>query len=93
MWFSHRNVTAHWHYDQSHNLFIQMYGRKRVLLIPPSSGPDMHLFPSIHPSYHQSQHSPSVMAEAMRGLASGPGACVTQTPRGGGVVVWHALGA
>ena len=38
---------------------MQLHGEKRILLAPPSAAHDMMLFPSIHPSYHQSQHRPS----------------------------------
>jgi hypothetical protein len=42
--------------------FVHLHGTKRVLLAPPASHHDMRLFPSIHPSYHQSQWDPRLYA-------------------------------
>eukprot|EP00616_Rhizochromulina_sp_CCMP1243_P000940 CAMPEP_0118970540 /NCGR_PEP_ID=MMETSP1173-20130426/7412_1 /TAXON_ID=1034831 /ORGANISM="Rhizochromulina marina cf, Strain CCMP1243" /LENGTH=551 /DNA_ID=CAMNT_0006919915 /DNA_START=42 /DNA_END=1697 /DNA_ORIENTATION=- len=55
LWMSHPNVTAHAHYDQSHNFLIQLIGRKRVLLYPPRQYAYLYPFPHTHVSYHQSQ--------------------------------------
>jgi len=54
LWLSQPGVTAHAHYDKSHNFLTQIMGRKRVLLWPPHMGPLLYPFPHSHPSYHQS---------------------------------------
>ena len=35
--------------------FVQLYGRKRVLLYPPAQHAALHVFPATHESYRQSQ--------------------------------------
>jgi len=55
LWMSHPNVTAHAHYDRSHNFLTQLIGRKRVLLYPPRQHAYLYPFPHTHVSYHQSQ--------------------------------------
>lgn len=39
--------------------FAQLAGHKRILLAPPTVHAAMQLYPSIHPSYHQSQWEPA----------------------------------
>jgi hypoxia-inducible factor 1-alpha inhibitor (HIF hydroxylase) len=65
----HAGVTAHTHYDRSHNFFVQIYGTKRWILVPPSQWENIYLYPGtkkfldkflmkisvLHPHYHQSQ--------------------------------------
>lgn len=48
--------------------FVQLQGSKRFLLAPPSAAHSMWLFPSIHPSYHQSQHAPHVYGPLLAGI-------------------------
>ena len=48
LWMSHPEVCAQPHYDRSHNLFVQLSGRKRVLLFPPAYGRFMYPYPSLH---------------------------------------------
>jgi hypothetical protein len=55
IWMGDAGVIANTHYDRSHNVFIQLSGRKLWTLYPPTDWFAMYLFPSIHPSYHQSQ--------------------------------------
>lgn len=55
MWLSHAGVVSQTHYDQTNNMFIQLVGSKRMLLYPPEAWPSMHVYPSFHPSYRQSQ--------------------------------------
>jgi poly-D-alanine transfer protein DltD len=54
-WMGSRGVTAHTHYDSSHNFFAQLYGKKKFILSPPSAYPKLYLYPSLHPSTRQSQ--------------------------------------
>jgi hypothetical protein len=37
------------HYDISHNFFVQLQGRKKVLLFPPQSWQHLYLHPLLHP--------------------------------------------
>lgn len=55
LWMGGPGVTAHTHYDSSHNYFVQLYGRKTFLLSPPSQLKYIYLFPTAHPSVRQSQ--------------------------------------
>lgn len=55
IWFGGKNSTAQCHYDVAHNFFIQIYGRKKFLLLEPTSWKFLYLYPSLHPSYRQSQ--------------------------------------
>ena len=55
MWVSHPGVISQPHYDQTQNMFIQLVGRKRIRLLPPKDWRHLQLFPSLHPSYRQSQ--------------------------------------
>lgn len=48
-------TSTHYHFDQDHNFFAQIVGRKRFTLIPASRFRDMHLFPRLHPLWHKSQ--------------------------------------
>ena len=55
LWISTRGTSTHFHFDQDHNFFAQIVGRKRFTLIPASRFRDMHLFPRLHPLWHKSQ--------------------------------------
>ena len=37
LWMGGNGATSQAHYDQQHNIYIQLYGRKRFLLSPPSA--------------------------------------------------------
>lgn len=54
-WASSKAVRANLHYDTYHNVYLQLRGRKRFLLLPPNVLARVHLHPSLHPSYRQSQ--------------------------------------
>ena len=58
LWSGEAGVTAQTHYDHVENFFVQLQGYKRVVLYPPSDAAPLHPFPSLHPSYHQSQVTP-----------------------------------
>lgn len=62
LWTGQAGVTAQTHYDHVRNAFIQLQGFKRVVLYPPAAASDLHPFPHIHPSYHQSQVPPTAAA-------------------------------
>jgi len=55
LWLGGAGVTAHTHYDPTHNFFVQVRGRKRFILSPPSSAFSLYLHPFQHPGYRQSQ--------------------------------------
>ena len=55
LWISTPGTSTHFHFDQDHNFFAQIVGRKRFTLIPASRFRDMHLFPRLHPLWHKSQ--------------------------------------
>eukprot|EP01006_Ploeotia_vitrea_P057513 TRINITY_DN68183_c5_g2_i2.p1 TRINITY_DN68183_c5_g2~~TRINITY_DN68183_c5_g2_i2.p1 ORF type:complete len:422 (-),score=14.83 TRINITY_DN68183_c5_g2_i2:133-1398(-) len=45
-WLSQPNVTAHTHFDPSHNFFVQLLGRKTFYLTPPGTyQPYTHIHP------------------------------------------------
>ena len=54
IWVGH-NVTAHTHYDATHNIFVQLSGRKRFTLYPPRFIPAMQPYPEAHVHDRQSQ--------------------------------------
>jgi hypothetical protein len=58
LWVGAAGVTAHWHYDSYHNLYVQAVGTKRFLLVSPEQAPGMLLHPSLHSKFRQSQHLP-----------------------------------
>lgn len=43
------------HYDAAHNLYLQLSGRKRFVLYPPSAWTRLYLFPRMHPSWRMTQ--------------------------------------
>eukprot|EP01112_Ceratiomyxa_fruticulosa_P011645 TRINITY_DN3178_c0_g1_i1.p1 TRINITY_DN3178_c0_g1~~TRINITY_DN3178_c0_g1_i1.p1 ORF type:complete len:217 (+),score=50.42 TRINITY_DN3178_c0_g1_i1:681-1331(+) len=55
LWIGAGGVTAHAHYDSFHNFFVQLYGKKKFLLSPPSQWESLQLYPRLHPFYRQSQ--------------------------------------
>ena len=50
-----RSSATPFHYDGVHNAYVQVKGRKRVVLLPPEAWPLLHLFPKLHPSSRMSQ--------------------------------------
>lgn len=55
LWIGKPGVTAHAHYDATHNFFVQLFGRKRFLLFPPREHIYLYLYPRHHPYFRQSQ--------------------------------------
>ncbi|XP_065896697.1 hypoxia-inducible factor 1-alpha inhibitor-like isoform X2 [Dysidea avara] len=64
-WIGSGNVTAHTHYDTSHNLHVVIRGRKKFLLWPPSDYHHLKLYPCLHHYYRQTFYtyttSPSIV--------------------------------
>lgn len=55
MWLSGPDIGPWWHYDQDHNFYVQVAGKKRFVLIPPWETSHMHPYPQIHPRNHKAQ--------------------------------------
>lgn len=55
LWVSSEGVNTHTHFDQDHNFFLQVAGRKRFVLARAHSHRAMHLFPRTHPMWHKSR--------------------------------------
>lgn len=49
VWLSPKGTITPAHYDISHNMFIQIRGRKRVVLFPPVSWQSLYPWPILHP--------------------------------------------
>lgn len=54
MWLSVGRAEACAHYDQSHNMYTQVVGRKRFYLWPPSAHDQLQFFPWLHSHQRQS---------------------------------------
>ena len=48
-------VSSPLHYDAAHNVYSQLVGTKRWLLMPPEETRSLYVYPRIHPSTRQSQ--------------------------------------
>ena len=60
-WAAAPGVTSPLHYDAAHNVYSQLTGRKRWLLLSPDDAPRLYPYPRLHPSTRQSQidlHAP-----------------------------------
>jgi len=55
VWIGQKGVIAHCHYDGYHNFYVQLRGRKKFTLFPPSSWAHLQVFPFLHPSHAQCQ--------------------------------------
>jgi len=55
LWISSAGVRMHSHFDQDHNVFVQLSGHKHFVLVPPEQWRLMHPFPRVHPLWHKSQ--------------------------------------
>jgi len=55
LWVGSAGATTTFHYDDSHNCYAQLIGRKRFWLLPPEAHHSLHLYPQVHPSERQSQ--------------------------------------
>ncbi len=61
VWVSQRGVVTHLHLDSYENFFVQLDGRKRMLLFPPNQEFNAPLYPFMHPSFGQAQ--PNITAD------------------------------
>lgn len=55
MWFSRGNVQVGLHHDLAHNMFAQVSGCKRFVIVDPSQWRKLRYFPRDHPHHRQSQ--------------------------------------
>eukprot|EP00736_Rhodelphis_marinus_P013635 Rmarinus@m.987 len=55
VWAGTVGAVTQMHYDEWHNLFFQLHGRKRFTLVPQRFWRELHLYPSYHPGDHMSQ--------------------------------------
>lgn len=46
-------AQTHTHFDSDHNLFVQLWGRKRWYLVPPAGGQQLCPYPRLHPLWHK----------------------------------------
>ncbi|KAI6656921.1 hypothetical protein LOD99_16223 [Oopsacas minuta] len=55
LWISSSGLATHLHIDMDWNCFVQIRGRKRFTLFPPSQHELMYMYPRIHPMWHKSR--------------------------------------
>ncbi len=48
VWMGTSGVVTQAHYDEQHNMFVQLLGCKRFTLIPPCGIDALHLYPDLH---------------------------------------------
>jgi hypothetical protein len=60
IWVSSLSAQTPLHYDERHNLFVQIKGRKRIWLFSPKLHLNLSYYPALSPGYRQSQlaHDP-----------------------------------
>ena len=64
VWMGRGRTVTHAHYDTSHNLYVQVAGRKHFTLWPPKEHEALRLFPSVHALHRQSSWGAPTHAEA-----------------------------
>jgi hypothetical protein len=55
VWVSSAGMITHTHFDQDHNIYVQLVGRKRFTLWPPEQHELLYMFPRVHPMWHKSR--------------------------------------
>uniref|UniRef100_A0A6B2L6Y7 JmjC domain-containing protein n=1 Tax=Arcella intermedia TaxID=1963864 RepID=A0A6B2L6Y7_9EUKA len=55
IWLGQNGVVAQTHYDESHNYYAQIYGKKKFILSPPEEYKKLNLYPKLHPGQRESQ--------------------------------------
>ena len=53
LWLSMEGGVTPCHFDGFHNMYVQIAGVKRFLLLPPDSHASREFYPFLHPSYAQ----------------------------------------
>ncbi len=64
LWAGQTGVVAPCHYDGHHNMYVQLSGRKRFWIWPPTAWPLLRPFPFLHPSHAQAQVNVSTVIAA-----------------------------
>lgn len=49
IWLGRAGLATHTHFDSTWNYFAQVYGRKRITLLPPTAA--VTTYPCLHPNY------------------------------------------
>ena len=55
MWLSSSGSRTHTHFDNDHNVFVQLIGTKRFVLWPPNQSEALCPYPRLHPLWHKSR--------------------------------------
>ena len=55
LWVSSSGLATHLHIDMDWNCFVQIRGKKRFTLFPPSQHELMYMYPRVHPMWHKSR--------------------------------------
>ena len=55
LWVSSGGLATHLHIDMDWNCFVQIRGKKRFTLFPPSQHQLMYMYPRVHPMWHKSK--------------------------------------
>ena len=55
LWVSSGGLATHLHTDMDWNCFVQIRGKKRFTLFPPSQHELMYMYPRVHPMWHKSR--------------------------------------
>jgi hypothetical protein len=58
VWMGSTGSVTQAHYDVADNVLVQMHGRKRIRVWPPSCHANLHVFPDAHPRARKSQIMP-----------------------------------
>ena len=58
LWIGSTGAQARMHFDSSPNVFVQVTGRKTLLLAPPNRAASAYLYPRLHPAHRQAQVDP-----------------------------------
>jgi hypothetical protein len=97
LWMSSPGGRTHLHFDQDHNVFVQLVGTKRFTLYPAADHHRLLPFPRLHPLWHKAQVEfpvPGVVDDGRLRCAAGRRQQVTVGP--GDVLyippyVWHEV--
>lgn len=55
LWISSPGLATHLHIDMDWNCFVQIRGKKRFTLFPPTQHELMYMYPRVHPMWHKSR--------------------------------------
>ena len=63
VWMGGRGVTTQSHYDEPHNMFLQLIGTKKFTILPPCAIDALPLYPDLHVRARKSQFTLSQIAK------------------------------